>query len=112
MGFNTTVVVLNDALHDIKEDKEFGKKLADAISHRSVTKDGVDVSAGSHMNAARVIETHHADGLEAVLVGGNCGEDLGYIGSWQLDPGTPEGRKEVLRSLARLFGMKISIRDK
>ena len=33
MGLNTTVVILNDYLHDIENDPEFGKKLSRAIKN-------------------------------------------------------------------------------
>lgn len=77
MGWNTTVVVLNDALDQIKNDPEFGKNLAAACSHRTVTDGPVDVSAGYHGNAASVVETHHADVTKVILVGGNTADDLG-----------------------------------
>lgn len=77
MGFNSTVIVLNDALNDIESDPEFGRKLALAILTVS-RGDAVDVSAGCHGNAATVIETHHADTNAIVAVGGNCGTVLGH----------------------------------
>ena len=78
MGYNTTVVVMNDALSYIKDDPEFGARLADAVS-RAVMGKPVDVpahsrSGGIHCNAATVIETHHADYDVMVRVGGNRGE--------------------------------------
>ena len=72
MGYNTTVVVLNDALDQIRDDPEFGQKLYDAILRVQRGKP-VDVSAGYHCNAATVIETHHADYKVLVEVGGNYG---------------------------------------
>jgi hypothetical protein len=89
MGYNTTVVVLNDALQAIAEDSEFGNKLKDAISVvNSVPayrpSSVLDVSAMGHANAATVIETHHADYLQAVAVGGNMGVNLGYAGYYDL----------------------------
>lgn len=108
MGFNTTVVVLNDALHQIRDDKEFGVKLYDAVT--VVGRGGKDVSAGNHGNAARVIETHHADGLHAVIVGGNTGDDLGYVGNYSLDLGTEEGKRFLLQKMAARFGYSISLR--
>lgn len=80
MGYNTTVVVLNDALSFIENDAEFGSRLARAISE-AATNGGkpVNVAArssqgGIHCNAATVIESHHADYFVTVKVGRNCGE--------------------------------------
>ena len=78
MGYNTTVVVLNDALSYIKDDPGFGARLAYAVS-RAVMGKPVDVPAysiggGVYCNAAIVIETHHADYDVMVRVGGNRGE--------------------------------------
>ncbi len=77
MGYNTTVVVLNDALSFIETDPDFGKNLVRAILQ--VHRGGpVDVAAhsskgGIHCNAATVIETHHASQDVLVKVGGNRG---------------------------------------
>lgn len=77
MGYNTTVVVLNDALGFIENDPEFGKRLARAIMEVQRGKP-IDVSAhskggGVHCNAAAVIESHHADHDVCVIVGQNYG---------------------------------------
>lgn len=112
MGFNTTVVVLNDALHQIAGDPKFGKTLADAIDGLQINGRRPYVGAGFHANAATVIETHHADGLVAVAVGGNYGKDLGYVGGYRTDPDTKEGKIAILKNLASNFGLKISIREK
>ena len=83
MGWNTTVVVMNDALPDIAKDPNFGKNLADAASAAILPpehQDGrLDVAALNHINAATVIETHHADGYAVVAVGGNTGLNLGTV---------------------------------
>lgn len=48
MGFNTTVLVLNDALGCIAEDAEFGKKIADAVSAlNGNTLGGINIASGS-----------------------------------------------------------------
>src|SRR5439155_25660805 len=103
MGFNTTVVVLNDALHHIRDDKDFGMKLYNAVT--MIGRGWQDVSAGSHCNAARVIETHHADCMHAVLVGGNSGVDLDYVGGypgWPARPlGQPGGEVRLYRVAAK-----------
>lgn len=85
MGYNTTVVVLNDALSSIENDPEFGKKLVAAIrkcSYYVSPERPIDVSAGSHVNAAHVVETHHADATSIVCVGGNLGKLIGLIHEW------------------------------
>jgi len=38
MGYNTTLVIFNDALFYINQDKDFGNKICEAISR--VTTDG------------------------------------------------------------------------
>lgn len=77
MGWNTTVVVLNDALSSIENDPEFGAKLARAVRAAiERSKCPIDVSAGNHCNAALVVETHHADQEVTVLVGRNFGRVL------------------------------------
>lgn len=75
MGFNTTVVILNDAAHYIEDDPDFGKNLVHAMRRLDYDGDG-NVPAGNHCNAAQVVETHHADGNVLVAVGGNRGNRL------------------------------------
>lgn len=101
MGYNTTLVVLNDALHQIKEDKEFGAKVYSAALRVSGNLRPIDISAGMHCNAATVIETHHADTIKLIAVGGNYGQDLGYHGNYR---STPE---EILKSLADSMGYRL-----
>jgi hypothetical protein len=78
MGWNTTVVVLNDALSFIENDPEFGKRLARAVRASVNSKDcPVRVSAGNFSSAALVIETHDADYEATIKVGGNTGRVMG-----------------------------------
>jgi hypothetical protein len=104
MGWNTTVILMNDALDDIRQDPDFGKKL---VSAASAAIDGKrhDVSALGHVNAATVIETHHADHIVPVLIGGNTGQVVKgtYIG-WADD----EKEITLLRQLAEKHGMRLS----
>ncbi len=105
MGFNTTVVVLNDALHYIEEDPDFGKNLARAISQVGGGRyERVDVAArcrsgGVHCNAATVVETHHADQTVIVAVGGNLGLTLGRTWGHKWDD-----KIAILKSLADRMG--------
>lgn len=108
MGWNTTVVVYNDALGAIKDDPEFGRKLAEAISRRSAGirgDDPVDVPAGNHANAAMVVESHHADSTAVITVAGNLGILQAQTYGW--DHHTPEGSERVLRAWAEKLGFDL-----
>lgn len=107
MGYNTTVVVLNDAIDDIANDPEFGRRLATRI--RAAIQSPADVSARNYANAAAVVETHHADGLVPVLVGGNMGVPVrGVSIRWN----DPEPEVTLLQELARKHGFHVSKRRK
>ena len=71
MGYNTTVVILNDALSEIAEDKKFGQKVYEAILSLPHYRGGI--SAGVFVTAAIAVETHHADHTSIIFVGGNTG---------------------------------------
>jgi hypothetical protein len=109
MGWNTTVVVYNDAVGDIAKDPEFGKNLAAAIlgwhTRRADGKEHLDVPAGSHANACMVVASHHADSTSLISVGGNLGivQDTRY--GW--DHHTPEGAEKLLRSWADKLGFEL-----
>ena len=111
MGYNTTVVVMNDALNQIAEDKDFGKNLADAIMMTNGRGGKYDVSSGGHCNAASVIESHHADGSIAVVVGGNMGEVLGYAGTCrngnEYVKDETERKAKYFKELARNLGYRV-----
>lgn len=106
MGWNTTVVVLNDALDQIAKDEQFGKKLARAIGEITMHRPhGVDVSAGNHANAATVIETHHADCTALVSVGGNMGVMQASTFGWCHHE--PETQERLLRAWADRLGFAV-----
>jgi hypothetical protein len=106
MGYNTTVVVMNDALQEIASDPEFGKKLAAAICKMSITEKGkiVDVRAGYHMNAAHVVETHHADQTVVVTVGGNLGKLKAQSFGWD---DSIELQAKLMKQWADQMGYKL-----
>lgn len=102
MGFNTTVVVLNDALDQISKDPLFGQKLADAVLYLGgPSKFHLDIPSGNSCNAATVVETHHADEVVVVAVGGNYGRILGYGGGWK------GSDLDILKSLAWKMGYTV-----
>lgn len=101
MGWNTSLVLMNDALGSIERDTQLGEKLASAVKELSIRKP-VDVSAGGHCNAITVLETHHADFLVPVLIGGNHGWPIGGSLPWSTKP--DEMEKELLQRLAHKHG--------
>jgi len=100
MGYNTTVVVMNDALDQIKNDPAFGEKLARAVMGFNIPVRGKDVAAGNFVNAATVVSQHHADAVHLVAVGGNYGRDLGHVVSWR----DQTDDEKILRALADKLG--------
>lgn len=73
MGYNTQVLILNDALDRIeKNPEEFVQNLVEAIGRGSYSRDDrLDVSCGGHANAASVIPTQHADVYRVLVSHGN-----------------------------------------
>lgn len=102
-GFNSTVIVNNDCLDSIATDPHFGKKVADAIG-------SVMFSGPICIGGATVVETHHADGYLAVVVGNGTAEVLGHAGNWHrgYHDMDPEAIKENwLRTVAESMGYRI-----
>lgn len=77
MGINTGLIVLNDALNHIKDDRDFGKKLASASITCHAFGKHVDIPSGGYVNAATVFCSHHADYHGLYLIGGNTGIHTG-----------------------------------
>jgi hypothetical protein len=106
VGYNSVVVVLNDALDQIKNDKQFGRNVAEAISDANCYGRSVDISSGNHGNAASVVSCEHADVTQLVAVGGNYGMVLcrtGYVGQ-----STEHGKILLLKALADELGYRVS----
>jgi hypothetical protein len=111
MGYNTTVVIMNDALEDIRKDPNFGENLVQAVlesvRYRTTELDDrgfhhiVDIPAGNHANAGHVVESHHADGTHLVQVGGNLGQSILYTWGWNIKP------EELLKRLADKHGYRL-----
>ncbi len=83
MGYNTVMVVLNDALTEIKKDPEFGRRISDAVDEMgnprvqyatvpAISADGHSI----HCNAATVLSSRHADDVVIVATGGNTASKL------------------------------------
>lgn len=116
MGYNTSVLVLNDAVDMIAKDPHFGRKLYEAVLSLSRGKQ-VDVPAhsydekgavrGVHCNAATVVETHHADGVSIVAFGQNCATKLSELYYVKGGHYSEEGKLDIVRMMADELGYKL-----
>lgn len=119
MGYNTTVLILNDAWGQIMDNPdEFVAKLNPLISGglhhelrrqhqglREIGSGGVDISVGNHCNAATVICNEHADQTHVILVGGNYATDLGT--AWTYKHHTKESMQSALNAVLDQYGLKV-----
>lgn len=101
MGFQATVVILCDALHEIKNDKTFAERLADAVSSVGCYNKPVDVPAGCHANPCQVLEVHHADYQVVMAMGGNTAQLFGYGG------GYAASKEQILKNVADEMGFRL-----
>lgn len=90
MGFNSVVVILNDCLHEIESDPEFGKKVAQAIRAHGARPEHRPYITGQ----TQVLSVEHADTMQIVAVGGNTGRVVGYAHHRSTDD-------EIAKSLER-----------
>jgi len=105
MGWNTSVVLLNDALNEIEGDPEFGRKIKHAASSLFVRSGPIEVSAGRIPNAATVIASHQSDMTSLLAVGGNCASRLHMSLGWK--PCNPEEQLRLLREWADAAGYRL-----
>jgi hypothetical protein len=102
MGFNTSVIIFNDSLHVIEEDKEFGKTIVEAIRN---LHNGKQSPINSHFHSAGyAIETHHADQTTLVAFGGN---EASVLLNTYADH-SEEGQIRLLKELASKLGYNVS----
>lgn len=104
MGYNSSVIVMNDALHDIAADPDFGKNLSRAITSLVHGKP-VDVRALNHVNAATAIESHHADNTSLVSFGGNCG--VAHLQMWGWKHNDIVEQEMLCRKWAEKLGFRL-----
>ena len=71
MGFNTCLVILNDKLHDIEDDPDFGRKVSEAVNSMRIP---CDING-----AAKIVACTHSSRSVTVEVGGNTGRVIDPI---------------------------------
>ena len=94
MGFNTAVMILNDRLHEIEKDPEFGDRLAGAISETYGRR------GDGHYGGFSVLPSQHADWNQMVVIGQNQIRRFEDI--------EPAEREVLLKRLARDAGYRLS----
>ncbi len=109
MGFNSVVIVRNDALDAIEKNaQEFADNMVSTINHFQRGKDigNGDFGAGFHGNPAQVVWNQHADYTGVIAVGGNHGTVIGSTFNGGRHH-TPEERLSVLRAVADHLGFDL-----
>lgn len=107
MGYNTAVLILNDAASGLRDDPNVGTKLYDAIG-RATYPDGLtgeyasDFSIGNHANGGRVLASRHADDTQIVAIGQNSIRSVANL--YHLDM---HNDIEVLEALAERLGYRV-----
>lgn len=93
MGMNTVLLVRNDFLHKIRDDKDFGEKVARACSH-------YDRDEESYRNEFQTLPTVHADTAQIVVAGANTLHHMGF-GHWR------QSDEDLLKTLADSMGFRL-----
>jgi hypothetical protein len=106
MGFQSTLLIRNDCLHEIAADKDFGTKVSDAVS-QGWGHFPVDISSGHCGNASTVVESHHSDGMVALVAGGGTISRLGYKGDYPTDPQSIKDLKTLLNNVCAEYGLRV-----
>jgi hypothetical protein len=109
MGYNTGVMILNDALDTIRDHpKQFVDGIWDAVGlwrGRPTT-----FPVGNYGNPATVFHMGHADQVGVYSIGANCVHPM-YIGFEHYHT-TDAGKLELLRQMAKEMGYDLRRRPK
>lgn len=105
MGYNTPVLILNDAMHMLETDPKVGRKMYEAIGESYGGK-GVSFGIGNYCNGGYALPSMHADDVQVVAIGGNCMKRLGVVyGGWHLMGG--DNTEKLMRQLADSLGYRL-----
>lgn len=106
MGLNTTIVLMNDCLDNIKNDSDIGYKIWYAVSkHHSKI---IEIDSGGACGALKIISSNHNSSFVPVLVGGNTG----MVVDINISLTSENYKLDLLKSLADKLGYKISKKKK
>ncbi len=102
MGHNATMVISMDLAHLIKDDSKFGEKVYNAAL-RVVRGEPVSID-----NVAAMIDCHHADWYQVMIVGNNSAIVPKSGTNWQRDDTEDDVKLRVLKELAEELGYRVS----
>ena len=103
MGFNSTVLILNDRLSEIRREPErFVEEMLNGIARSGYPVEEV----GFHPGQSTVMSCAHADTVTILAVGGNCSTILGRFHNGGAHH-TEEAQVKLLRELADKYGFSL-----
>lgn len=104
MGYNSTVLVLNDRLGEIERDPEaFVKEMINAIHRKGMT---YGEAAVFYPGQSSVISCAHADQVTVMAVGGNHATILGRVYNGG-NHHTEENQISILKRIADDYGFRL-----
>lgn len=111
MGWNTTLVICNDALSSIAADHQVPARLVECVERASMLQPGerIDVAAGGHVNAMSIVASHHADVTSLITVGANMGLCHLQRHGWRHNE--EASQRDILAQWADRLGMKLVPKD-
>lgn len=105
MGFQTTLVIKNDAINDIDSDPKGWWQETMSQIQGFFGKNPKSYGFGSHSNGFEVASVHHADVTSVIAVGQNHSTVLGQY--WHQHHHTEEAQVEILKKMAKEHGYKL-----
>jgi hypothetical protein len=109
MGFNSTVVICNDAFSAIDDDPAgWWARTKTAISHAHMGHKPVEYGFGHHANGFWAVSNHHADQVSLIAVGGNYPTVLFQEHWGNRGHHSDEDKLELLRRAAGQLGYTLT----
>jgi hypothetical protein len=106
MGHNTTIMIMNDAMHEIDKDPAgWWRKTKNAMAECYCSANPVEYGHGSHVNGFSVVSNKHADFTSVVVVGRNSAE---VVGTSLYSAGNDEGLVNVLNDILAAKGLRVA----
>ena len=104
MGFNTSLLVMNDGLDQLAKDPLAGAKIANLVSEMSFRPERVQYTGiGNHANLVQGIACTHADDTQLLAVGQNLGR---HVNGYRFAPETQD--LDLMAAFLRDHGYKVS----